>query len=370
MMKKQLLAVSFLLAAGFVAGAATGLIPLEADRTKASESAASPDTQHLPPMVRTEIVAPLSHMQQRQFFGRIRARQTVDLALEVGGTLKRLIPEEGTRVNRGEVIAQLRLDPFERGVVRAELQLAQATRDAERMRSLAASATAPIARAEDAETARDLAEVALRDARAALEDATLAAPFEGLVAARLVAEHGSVSPGQPVLRLHDLSELRVEISVPERLLTTARDLSAVQFTAALSQGATPLSLVAFQPEAERVGQSFRVTLALPEGAGATLLPGSSVTVIAEVPAYAETGQPIPAAALLAENDRSAAVLVLEGAGDALQVRRLPVEVQATTGAGFVVHGLPEGAEIVTVGAHRLTNGQPVRRFAPLVFTEN
>jgi RND family efflux transporter MFP subunit len=189
-----------------------------------------------------------------------------------------------------------------------------------------------------------------------------------VVAARLAAEHGSINRGQPVLRLHDLSEVRVEISVPERLVAGMGDLSSMTFEAALPEGRVALRLVAFQPEAERVGQSFRVVLALPAGAGQALLPGASVTVTVAVPSETQ-GIPVPAAALLAGNDRSAAVLVLEEAAGALRVRHHPVTVLATTGAGFVVEGLPEGVEIVAAGAHRLTDGQEVRRFAQLLFAE-
>ena len=118
-----------------------------------------------------------------------------------------------------------------------------------------------------------------------------------------------------------------------------------------------------------MGRSFRVILALPEDAGTTLLPGAAVTVTAEVPRSVETGVTVPAAALLAENDRSAAVMILEDSGEALRVRRVPVTVQSLTGGELVVHGLPDGSEIVTAGAHRLQDGQPVRRFAPLAFAE-
>ncbi|MCH8467850.1 MAG: efflux RND transporter periplasmic adaptor subunit [Roseinatronobacter sp.] len=322
----------------------------------------------LPPMVRTQLVESAPDKLSRPFFGRVRARETVDLALQVGGTLERLIPEEGMAVGRGTVIAQLRLDSFERAVARAELQLDMATRDAARAHELAERAAAPTSRAEDAETARALAEVALRDARAALNDATLTAPFDGLVAARMVAEHSSIAPGQPVLRLHDMSQLRVEISVPERLLARTGQLETLRFAADLPQGTIPLQPVSFQPETARVGQSFRVTLALPDGAGAGLLPGASLTVTAAIPAP-QRSISVPSEAIFAANDRSASVFVLAGTEEMLHVRQMPVTVVAPSGSGLEVQGLPIGAEIVTAGAHRLREGQHVRRFSPLSFVE-
>jgi RND family efflux transporter MFP subunit len=306
----------------------------------------------------------------RRFYGEIAARETVDLAFEVGGRLDQLIPEEGARVAKGTALAALEEDPFQRALERAELNLAQAEREARRVRALTERAVNPEARAEDAETARDLAEVAMRDAQAALADATLTAPFDALVASRLTPAQSIVSPGQPILRLHDMSEIRVEIDFPERLFVVAGGLEAITFTATAPDGtALPLRLVAFQPDTSRVGQSYRVTLAFTSDPGAAVLPGASVTVTAAVPSGA-TGVSVPATALVAQNDRTAAVLMVEGAGDAPTLRSVPVTVAAPTGTGFVVEGLPPGAEIVAAGAHRLTDGQTVRRFTDLRVTEN
>jgi RND family efflux transporter MFP subunit len=368
-MKRQLWIIAVLLAVTgalvVVSGAGHSLQPPNQGAAPAGERSPSEGPA---PMVRTAVLSAPSARQSRQFFGQVRARETVDLALQVGGTLERLIPEEGMRVARGETLARLRLDPFERAVARAELQRDMARREAERARDLADRAVGPLTRAEDAETARDLAEVALRDARAALEDAVLTAPFDGLVAARLVAEHSSVAAGQPVLRLHDMSQVRVDLSLPERLFAAAGGLEQVRFTAALFGEEVALDVVAFQPEASRVGQSFRVTLSVPAGAAAGLVPGASLTVLASVPMPA-AGLAVPAEAVLTANDRSTSVFVVEGAEDDLRVRQVPVQVTTPDGTTLQVVGVPEGAEIVTAGVHRLQDGQRVRRFAALTFVE-
>lgn len=364
-MKKQTLAFVILLVAG------TGAVFTDAGLGLATDAAppTAAANNSVPPLVRTIIVEAAPDTLSRQFMGRVVARETVDLAFEVGGTLRRLLPEEGARVQTGETIAQLRLDPFERAVARAELQHEMAAREAARTRDLAARGVTPETRAEDSETSRDLAEVALRDAQAALEDATLMAPFDGIVAARLAPEHASVAPGQPVLRLHDLSEMRVEIAIPERLFTAAGGLEGLRFAAGLpGGGAADLRLVAFQSETASVGQSYRVTLALPPDAGGMLLPGASMMVTASVSAR-ETGVPVPATALLATTNRRAEVMVLTG-DTAPVVRRMPVTVTAPSGSAFMIEGLPARAEIVTAGAHLLRDGQEVRRFTPLTSTED
>lgn len=336
----------------------------------AADQSGSEAVTDLPPVVQTFVVAAVPDRLEREFYGRVAARETVDLAFEVGGLMVNLLPEEGTLVAKGAKLAGLELDPFQRAVDRAGLALSQAARDADRARALFQSSAGPESRALDAETARDLAEVALRDARAALADATLTAPFNALVAARLTPAHSIVAPGQPILRLHDMSEVRVEIDVPERLFIAAGGLAGMTFTAAgPDRTALPLRLVAFQPDPGRVGQSYRVTLAFMTDPGASLLPGASVTVTASVPTII-SGVVVPQTALVAQNDRSAAVLVLDGTGDLATLRSVPVTISAPQGDRLLINGLPPGSEIVALGAHRLVPGQTVRRFTDLRVTEN
>jgi len=351
-------------------GAKRIMIALATIATVLAGPAVAQDAAPRPLSVQTLIVEAAPDTISRQFFGSVRARETVEMAFDLGGRLVRLPPEEGMRVAAGAVIAELERDGLERAVARVELQHAMAAREAERARALADRATGSATRAEDAETARDLSEVALRDARAALADATLTAPFDAMVAARLIAPQSMVEPGQPVLRLHDMSEVRVEIDLPERVFVAVGGLDRVGFTARTPQGADlPLRLVAFRPDTSRVGQTYLVTLAFLSDPGAALLPGASVTVTATLPNNTP-GVAVPASAVLVGNDRSASVFVLDGQGPTATVRRVPVSLATGTGTEFAIEGLESGTEIVAVGAHRLTHGQTVRRFSGLRAVED
>ncbi len=309
----------------------------------------------------------------RSFFGRIVARETVDLSFEVNGRLEVLDVTEGDQVIEGEVLAQLDLAPFERAVERAELSLLQAERDAERANALARSNATSRVQADDAETARDLAEVALREARDDLEDATIRAPYTGLVASRIAANFSNVSAGQPILRLHDMSQVRVEIDVPERLIQRVGNPERIDFSASLPAigGDVPLELVEFQAETAAIGQSYVVTLALPAVRLASLLvPGASVTVTATLPG-ARDGLSLPASAVLSGPDRDAAVLAFEPTGaEEGTLRRVAVNIRSETGTEFIVDGLPQGTEIVGAGAHLLREGQAVRRYTGLTVEED
>ncbi|MDJ0640571.1 MAG: efflux RND transporter periplasmic adaptor subunit, partial [Paracoccaceae bacterium] len=175
------------------------------------------------PVVRPVKVAKLEATDRiltRQFFGTVTARQTVDLAFQVSGQIQSFPVLEGAAVAEGSLIAELDLEPFERALEQARVQKDQADRALARLNQLSSSTVSQVA-IDDAQSAADLAALAVRDAEYALENATLSAPFDGLVASRNYANFSTISAGTPVVRLHDISEWRVEIDVPEVLFRTA-----------------------------------------------------------------------------------------------------------------------------------------------------
>ncbi len=299
----------------------------------------------------------------RQFFGQVVARQTVDMAFQVSGQIVRFPADEGAEISEGSLIAQLDLEPFELQLQQAQLQADQAERALERMTQLAGSVSE--ASREDAATSFSLAKVALRNAEVALENATLLAPFDALVASRNVANFTTTSSGTPVVRLHDMSELRVDIDVPEVLFQRAGQNADLTLEARFPTGTKtyPLEIREFNAEASTVGQTFRLTLGMERPSDMVALPGSTVTVLATI----DAGQPrlmIPATALRIANDGSTSVLVFAPADDgAGMLSEVDIEVEPTRGGQFrVISGLEAGTEIVHIGAQALADGQMVRRF--------
>ena len=300
----------------------------------------------------------------RQFFGSVVARQTVDLAFQVSGQIKEFPVLEGAEVTAGALIAELDLDPFERALDRARVQKDQADRALARLNQLSSSSVSQVS-IDDAQSAADLAGLAVRDAEFALANATLTAPFDGLVASRNFANFSTVSAGTPVVRLHDISEWRVEIDVPEVLFRTAGenpDISLVgRFTG--SSREIPLVVREFTAEASAVGQTFKITLAMLEEPGPGVLPGSSITVVAGLNTATQQAA-IPASAVVIDEAGGTSIMIFEaGDGDTGTVRKMAVALETDNDGNFVLRDdLEDGIEIVVAGAKGLSDGQAVRRF--------
>ncbi|MFT6444043.1 MAG: RND family efflux transporter MFP subunit [Sulfitobacter pontiacus] len=303
---------------------------------------------------------------QRVFFGQIAALETVDLSFEVGGRMVMFDAQEGQFLQEGVQIAALDPVPFERAVQRAEVQLTQAERDFERSQTLAKSNAVSTAQAQDTETARDLARIALSEAREALDHATLIAPFRALVASRLTPNYANVSPGQAIVRLHDMSEVRVEIDVPEQMFQMYSNTADVEFTGTspLFAGGVPLELREFNAETQSIGQSYRVTLALPsDQVTPKLIPGASMSVTARIAAGDDTATTLPPSAVVMADDQARVMVYTpDETGEQGQVSWVNVDVSSNTGTDIITTGLEPGTLVVGAGTQLLREGDTVRPF--------
>ncbi len=331
-----------------------------------AQDADQADVLERPVFVQTMMLAPPADAMTRQFFGRIAALETVDISFEVGGYLNFLDAREGATIAEGTLLAHLDLAPFERAVERATLSLAQAERNLGRAITLAERDVASAVRAEDAETARDLAEIALREARDALADAQIHAPFDAVVADRLGTAFTTIEPGQPILRLHNMTETRVEFDLPERLLAAIGDPADVTFVGQMAGSGTqiPLSFREFRAETSGIGQSYTVSLAIVADTGALLLPGRTITVVARIEGQ-QTGIQVPATAIVTQPDGAHTVAVVRSDADVITAEHVPVHVTTADGTSFTVSGLEPTDEVISIGAHLINDGQRIARFEGL-----
>ncbi len=301
----------------------------------------------------------------RQFFGHVVARETVDLAFQVGGQVVEFPVIEGAILRKGDLVAQLDLETFELSLEQAQLQKDQAERTLNRLKRLSES-TASQVRIDDAATQLALAEVTVKNAEYALKHATLSAPFDALVAARNIANYTTISAGTPVVRLHDMSEVHIEVDIPEVLFLRAEESSNVEISARFpaSDEVFPLRLREFNAETSKVGQSYRVTLAMTPPSGLRILPGASATVIAVLQGDHTDAIQVPKTAVFVEDTGKPAVMVFSpDDADTGTLRKQAVEIARSPEDGILIlSGLAAGTEIVAAGGAALKDGQAVRRF--------
>ena len=330
-------------------------------------SALSLGAEQAPPlMVQTTVINDTGGQVERQFFGVIAARTTLNLSFEIGGRLEVFDAPEGSWIQAGDLVAALDDDSFSPQVERAVVALAKAERDRARAERLAQRQTATVASLEDNITAQELSDIALRDAEKALEDTKIFSPFDGIIADRIASQFEIVAAGEPILRLHDMSEVRVEFELPERISQQVGDLDAVTFSAVHPSlpRPMPLELREFRAETGPIGQSYTVSLAVLGDDLPRLFPGQAV----RVKAVLETGLRghfVPPSAVLTQPSGATYVVAVEETDGTLLARHLGVEVSSPDGSRLMVDGLPAGSEIVVAGVHAIRDGASLARYTGL-----
>ena len=184
-------------------------------------------------LARPVIVVPVvvSTLEDRiEATGELDAKERAQVASEVDGVVTELAVDEGDRVEEGALL--IAVDPEKKALAVANVRamqsdaqaaLAEAERDAVRVRKLHAGGIASDQALDKVETglsrARSRVEAAhaeLGVAERALRDANVRAPFAGWIARRDVSRGEYVRTGQPLFELVALDPIEVGFSVAER----------------------------------------------------------------------------------------------------------------------------------------------------------
>lgn len=293
----------------------------------------------------------------------LRARESVQLAFDVPGTIQVMDVTEGRAVETGTLLASLDPSDFisRLNAARAAAELAQA--DLARFEQLRGSvAEAEIERRRAAATA---AASDLEAAENALQNTMIRAPFDGVVSRRLVQNFTSIQAKQPVLLFQALSPLDVVVDIPEPLMLRVRPGTGEQAEAFLRFDGLPnqrlkVTFREVATVADPVTQTFAVVFTLDRPADMTILPGMSATL--EVENIIDPGEDfflLPPAAIAAGADATPFVWVFDTAAGTVARRTVTLGRPRSQGIE-VLSGLEAGESVVTSGLAQLREGMRVR----------
>ena len=308
--------------------------------------------------------APAETSRTRNFVGRVAPRRTVDLAFQVSGQILEMPISNGDTRQQGALLARLDTVDFELAVELARTAYDLAEIEFNRASQLAEREAAAQARLDQARADRNQARIALREAERRLGQATITAPFDALVARVLAEPFINTTPSQPVVRLQDVSELRVIVSLPEEIAALARaNGDSFGFTAtfpAASGYEATLALREFVTEADPVAQTYQVEFAITGEADPRLLPGMTAKVIG-VPKTGTDEAPvvIPVGAVDTTSDTDPRVWVFDPEQSTVSPRNVTLGLPRE-GNIVVLKGLAPGDRVVSAGWTGLTDGAQVR----------
>ena len=332
-----------------------------------------------PPQTVSTIVAQESSWQPTvEALGNLRASQQASLSPQIAGAVTAIHFRSGEKVRAGQALAQINDAPqraqlaqlqAQVGQLQAQLNLAQITlaRDEAQLKVQAISqAVVDTDRANVTSVQAQLKALAeqINAQKAVLAQATVTAPFAGVLGIRQVNLGQYLAPGTAVVTLQALDPMDIDFTVPQNQI----DLVHVGMKAELTTNAAPgktfeAKVIAVEPQINTATRNLTVRARIPNPKG-ELLPGVFATI------RLTDGEPrnyitLPNAAV-AYNPYGATVFLVKDEGKGADGKPKLVAEQRFITTGLtrgdqvaVLSGLKAGDTVVTAGQLKLRNGVPV-----------
>lgn len=201
----------------------------------------------------------------------------------------------------------------------------------------------------------------LQSARDTRGDATLVAPFDGIVAERSVENFANVQAGQTIAVVQNLASVDLNFDVPGPDVARLGQRQGLQNFAildALPGRRFPAELIEFSTRADPTTQTFRGRVTIERPDDAVILPGMAGRLVVIDSGAQESALSVPLTALASSPEGASFVWVV---GEDNTVTRREVKTGEVVGdAILIVEGLTDGEKVVTAGIAALQPGMAIR----------
>lgn len=299
------------------------------------------------------------------FPGRVKASEEVNMAFKVSGTLARVYVDEGDKVRKGQIIAELDPVDYQTQLAATEAEYHKIKSEAERVIALYADSVATAGDYDKARYGLQQITAKYKHAKDQLADTRIYAPFSGTIKKRMYDPPTVLGAGMPVVSIITDNSLEIEINIPTSAYVNRDRFTS--FTTSfdfLEAKTVDLKLISIAPAAN-ANQLYTVRLAVPNGLSNRLSPGMNAMVrISHANATVSNSIEIPSSAMFEEKGNSF-VWIFNASNGTIHRRQIEVERLDTKGNAVVKSGLKAGDEIVTSGVHKLKDGQTAERLEPM-----
>jgi len=287
----------------------------------------------------------------------LRARAQVDVVPKQSGLVARILVEEGSRVQEGQLLAQLDDAEWRLQSEQAEARFRAAEDAVERGRALRAQQLIPEQEVERLVYDARAAEADRGLARLRVENAAVRSPIAGTVTHRYTERGQQVGAQSPVFSVADLDRLEAQVQVPER---DAHRIVVGQVARILTQEGGPAAgegrVERVRPVVDAASGTVQVTVTVADaGALERLRPGQFVNVDIVVETLPDRIT-LPRTAVLVDGSVPRVFVVRDGRA---------VEREVTLGHSRgdrveIMTGLVPGDTVVVVGQDNLRADAAVR----------
>jgi membrane fusion protein (multidrug efflux system) len=285
--------------------------------------------------------------------GTAKASESVDVTAKVSNMVTAIRFTEGQKVPKGEVLVELDGEQARADLAVANAALTESASQLKRSRELYSTKVLSDQQIEQIEATHTANQARVASARSRLSDTVIRAPFSGRVGLRRVSVGSLVAPGTVITTLDDTSSIKLDFTVPERVVAAMRAGLEIEATSVAYPGQTFSGRVASVDS--RVDPSTRsvIVRAIVPNEQGLLKPGMFMNV--RLSRGATDVLVVPEEALVPEQGDVFVYVVQDGKASKRKIQA----GQRTIGSVQVTDGLQAGEMIVTEGTQKLRDGASV-----------
>jgi RND family efflux transporter MFP subunit len=305
------------------------------------------------------------NIKEYRFPAVVEALNSKNLVFQVSGQIISLNVREGDPIEQGQVIAQLDKRVFNNQLAAAQTQFDTAKIEFKRAQRLINADAIAKSIFDQRENTYNVAITGLDNAKKALEDTRLVAPFSGIIANTFVDELDAVNLATPIVTIQTDGPAEAKVKIPASLVSQFKQFGAIETAVVLDSGIDqpmPAKMVGAIALADERSQTFEVNFSFTPLATMTVLPGMTGVVISKI-AFNKQANPngkifIPMGAIV--SDANGPFVWLVDVSNYV-VSRQNVTVGDIEGENIdISDGLKVGDTIIGAGGAYLQEGMKVR----------
>jgi RND family efflux transporter MFP subunit len=292
----------------------------------------------------------------------VQTKQNILLYPEMAGTLVRVFVKEGEAVRKGQVLAKIDDGGMASGLEQLKTQAELAKTTYERQKRLWEQNIGSEIQFLQTKTNYEATVQSVQQAEAQLSKSTIRAPFSGIVDDVMVDEGSTVNPaaGMPVIRLVNLSDMYVEVDVPESYLREVTPGKRVEIFIPVLGDSLVTTVRQTGNFINPANRTFKVEIPVPNSKG-QIKP--NLTVRVRINDYTNSEALLVPPGVISENSEGQQYVYVAAEIDSDQIARAEKRV-ITTGLSQnnhieVLSGIQAGEQIILEGARRIREGQKI-----------
>jgi RND family efflux transporter MFP subunit len=295
--------------------------------------------------------------------GDVTTKQNVLIYPEVSGTLIRVHVEEGQQVSEGQLLGTIDDGGMQSQLLQMESQLALAKTTFERQKNLWDQNIGSEIQYLQTKTSYETQKSAVDQMRKQLDKFKIRAPFTGVID-DIIKDQGTVvspGPGSEVFRIINLSNMYIEVMVPESYITSIVPGKAAEVYFPILDETIKSKVRETGNYINPNNRSFNVKVPVPNRNG-NVKP--NLTAKVKINDYYRENAILIPQSVVSENaaGEQYAYVVTDIKNDGTAVAKRKIIETGKTQDGFVevVKGIADNEQIIKEGARSVKDGQPVK----------